>query len=247
MSVNKLTDALTGLGLSENEARVYLSAIVLGPTTILKIAKNSGLIRTTVYAVIESLKEKGLISVEIAGWKKLYAAESPEKLEQLVELRRQEFKKHLPDFMSLYSLKQSESYIRYFEGRDAVRSVWNNLLKSLQLDEDYMVIGDSDRWFSLDEEYYRDFIKQKAKLNVHTRILLKKTPGASEYKNSSKLYDEKIKLIPSSITFNSDITITSQKTIIQQLQTPTSAMVIENQSIAQMHKEIFDLLWNMIP
>jgi HTH-type transcriptional regulator, sugar sensing transcriptional regulator len=123
MSHNKLTQTLNTLGLNEKEARVYLSAITLGPTTILNIAKNSGLIRSTVYSVIETLKEKGLINIEINGWKKLFVAESPEKLEQLLELRRQEFKKHLPEFMSLYTLEQNESYIRYFEGKQAVRSV----------------------------------------------------------------------------------------------------------------------------
>jgi HTH-type transcriptional regulator, sugar sensing transcriptional regulator len=247
MSHNKLTQTLNTLGLNEKEARVYLSAITLGPTTILNIAKNSGLIRSTVYSVIETLKEKGLINIEINGWKKLFVAESPEKLEQLLELRRQEFKKHLPEFMSLYTLEQNESYIRYFEGKQAVRSVWDFILKKLQPGEDYMVIDENDRWLSIDEEYYLNYIKQKAKLNLNCRLLLKDSPNTRKYKNQAVNYNEKIKFLPSSVTFNSDIIITSQKTIIQQLQIPTSAMVIENKSIAQMHKEIFDLLWNMIP
>jgi sugar-specific transcriptional regulator TrmB len=73
MQNTKLTKILTDLGLSEHEALVYLANISLGPTTILKIAQAAEIKRTTVYAVIESLKTKGLINVQIKGFKKLFA------------------------------------------------------------------------------------------------------------------------------------------------------------------------------
>lgn len=135
----------------------------------------------------------------------------------------------------------------HHEGKEAVRSVYDGLLKSFQPHEEYLVIDDNDRWLSIDREYYLNYIKQKAKLNVNTKLLLRDSPGAREYKKTEKINNEEIKFLPSSIVFNSDLMITPQKVAIQQLQTPTSAMVIENKSIALMHKEIFDLLWNMIP
>ena len=60
MKNEKLQSILKNIGLSETEAEVYLASLSLGPTTILKIARSSGVKRTSVYTIIDALKEKGL-------------------------------------------------------------------------------------------------------------------------------------------------------------------------------------------
>jgi hypothetical protein len=55
---------LEQFGLSSNEARVYQSALTLGETSPFKIAKSTGIARTTVYAVLTDLALKGLIELE---------------------------------------------------------------------------------------------------------------------------------------------------------------------------------------
>ncbi|MFH0856689.1 MAG: helix-turn-helix domain-containing protein, partial [bacterium] len=132
MPDKKLKSILTDLGLSENEAGVYLAALSQGPSTILKIAKIAGVKRTTVYPVVEALKQKGLMSEELKGWKKLYAPVSPEKLNSIIEARREKFKNALPEFMAMYNLKGNKSFIKYYEGLQAVKSVYDDLLKDLR-------------------------------------------------------------------------------------------------------------------
>ena len=85
MKNNPLLTTLTTLGLTDHEAAVYLAALSLGPATILKIAKAAEIKRTTVYSVIETLKLKGLVSVEVKGFKSLFVAEDPTKLETILE------------------------------------------------------------------------------------------------------------------------------------------------------------------
>ena len=246
MENKKLETILTNLGLNDKEANIYLSCLSLGPTTILKIARSSGLKRTSIYSIIESLKSKGLVNIQIKGWKKLFIAESPEKLENIIENSRLEFKNHLPDFLSLYNLKESESFIRYYEGKEAVRSVYGNLLKGLRPHDDYMVIADQEKWFESDEKYFSKFIEKRAKLNIHIRLLLQDSKSAREFKKIEKNFNEKIKILPRGKTFNTNLMITPEKSVIHQLTTPISAMVIENKNIARMHKEIFEMLWKTI-
>ena len=85
MQKQEIKDVLIDFGLSEHEAAVYLSALSLGQSTVNQIAKHSGVKRTTVYPVIESLKRKGIMNVEVKGFKKLFVAESPDKLERIIE------------------------------------------------------------------------------------------------------------------------------------------------------------------
>ena len=112
----QLLGTLEKIGLVKHEAQVYLASLALGPSTVLKIAKEAGLPRTTVYSIIESLKKKGLIFIEEKGFKKLHAPQRPDQLEMVLEQRKQEFKNMLPEFSALYNLHAGESLIQYFEG-----------------------------------------------------------------------------------------------------------------------------------
>jgi len=57
-----LNKELEKIGLSKKEAKVYLACLELSEATIGQISKKSGVKRTTVYDIVESLKEKSLIS-----------------------------------------------------------------------------------------------------------------------------------------------------------------------------------------
>ena len=71
---------LQNLGLTEKEARIYLAALELGPSTVQEIAKKTGLIRTTVYNQIKILSEKGLLSELQEGKKRLIISQDPDRL-----------------------------------------------------------------------------------------------------------------------------------------------------------------------
>ena len=55
---NKTIEIIKDIGLTENEAKIYLANLSIGPATAINIAKEAGIIRTTAYSVIEALKIK---------------------------------------------------------------------------------------------------------------------------------------------------------------------------------------------
>ena len=57
-----LYQQLVECGLTENEAKVFLAAMELGPSLASTLARKTGINRSTVYAVIQTLKHKGLLS-----------------------------------------------------------------------------------------------------------------------------------------------------------------------------------------
>ncbi len=83
MLSDKLIKKLENIGLSENESRVYLASLSLGPAIVRDIARVSQVKRTTIYSLIDSLKQQGLMHVEEKGLKKLFTPSAPEKTPDL--------------------------------------------------------------------------------------------------------------------------------------------------------------------
>lgn len=246
ISDESLQKSLTDFGLSEKEAKVYMAALGLGPTTALKITRFSGLKRPTVYLILESLMKKGLFSIEVKGFKKSYRAESPDRLEAIFDQKKHELTKTLPFLRDLYSKDKSDSFIRYYEGLEAVKLVYEELLDTVRPKDDYLVIGNQEEWLSLDKKFFQKFIEKRAKLNLNIRLLFQDSTLAREHKKFEKNYNEKIKVLPRKTTLTTNMVITPNKVVIHQLASPILAIVIENKNVVKMNKEMFEIMWNSI-
>jgi sugar-specific transcriptional regulator TrmB len=244
---NKLLNTLTNIGLSDKEARVYMATMALGPSKVQAIAKAAEVKRTTVYVILEALKSKGLIRVELSGWKTLYVAESPDKLESLVEQMRHQVKKTLPEFSALYNLHSSGAFISYYEGLEAVKNVYEGLLRDIKPHEDYLVIGDLSQWLEQDEDFFLDFTKRRGKLNINIRILMQESPLAHEHKRLERNFNETVKIMPPEYKLTTNMVIIPHRVVINQLTPPLLAMVIENEGIVKMNRELFEMIWKSIP
>lgn len=246
MPENKLINMLKDLGLTENEAKVYYASLSLGPTTILNIARAAETKRTTVYSVVESLKEKGLMRLNIKGFKQLYVAEAPAKLESILESKKSQLHSTLPEFSALYNLQGGEGFIKHYEGLEAVKSVYDQLLKSAKPKDYYNVISDSEKWIETDQKFYRKYLERRAKLNINAHILTKRSPTTLEQKQFSKNYKNTIKFLPEKTKLTTNLVVIPSMLVIHQIIPPIMAIVIENKSIINTNKQIFDLLWDSI-
>ncbi len=243
MKKTHIIEIIKDTGLSENEAIVYSSALFLGPSTILDLSKESNLPRTTVYGLVTQLKHAGMMFVEIKGLKKLYTATHPEKLRELLSVRKNNFEKQFPELEALYNLKGSGSLIKYYEGLNAVKGVYEDLLNDVQPNDEYLVLSDQEQWQSLDEEYFKDFLERRAKLPIKIKMLLQDTPTARHSLKYQKNYNCEVRILPAHIKLSTNLIIIPQRVVIHQLISPVFATTIENPSIIKMHKESFSIMW----
>jgi HTH-type transcriptional regulator, sugar sensing transcriptional regulator len=247
MKNNKLLQILEELGLTENEAKVYLSALSLGPTAIQNIATAAETKRTTVYSVVDALKQKGLMNVEFKGLKKLYVVEDPQKLENILETKQLKFKKILPEFEALYNLKGGQSLIKYYEGLEGVRTVYNALLRDTHAGDQYNVISNTEYWYNLDQVFFQNFLERRAQKKLHIRLLLQNSPFVQKLKQQSDFYKHEVKILPTRTSLTTNLIIIPNRVVIQQLNPPIMGVTIENKSIITMHQEMFEIMWKAIP
>lgn len=244
----KLLETLKDIGLDETEAQIYLTSLSLGPTTVLKIARNSDIKRTTIYGVIESLKNKGLMKIELKGLKQLYIAENPEKLEDILDNRKREFSAKLPSFMALYKLEGGESSIKYYTGLKDMKKVYLSTIDDIKRGGEYLVITNEEKWFELDPEFWmKEYIEVRAKLPCKTRLISQDSKTAREHERFQANYNEQFKIFKNEVSLNIDMVLTPNKLVIVDLLPPLTTLVIENKNIIELQKQLFEIIWCSLP
>ncbi len=242
----KIIDSLREFGLEEKEASIYLASLVLGATTILKLSKQSGINRTTAYEIVDSLEKKGLIKKEIHGFKTLYSPEHPERLENTLDSKKILLSRILPELEGKYHLKGKGSSIKYYEGLNAIKNVYDDLLKDLKPHDFYYAISNVFEWQGKDEEYFlKNHVEKRSKMSIETKLLFTDSELAQKRKQTEKNYNEKIKIL-SKTDIHVDIVITPYKLVTFQLNEPLIALVVENSTMIKAQKKIFELIWNSI-
>ncbi len=241
----KIIDSLTDFGLEKNEATVYLASLSLGPTTILKLANQSGVNRTTVYEIVEALEHKGLMKKEIHGLKTLFSPEHPDRLENTLSRKREALTKLLPELESKYHLKGSGSTIKYYEGLSAIKNLYGDLAHELKPTDFYYVVSNTAEWEAIDDNYFRkEHVEIFSQKRVDRRVLFVDSPEAQARKKYERNFNEVVKILPPDSNIHVDLCITPYKLVIFQLHQPLVALVIENETMITTQKVMFELLWD---
>src|SRR4030042_4195852 len=100
MSTDENTDLLLGLGLSLNQARVYIAILKLEKTTVGQVAKFSKVRREDVYRVLPSLEKMGLIERLMGKPTEVRATLISNSLTSLLTDEKNRFEERLSDMKS---------------------------------------------------------------------------------------------------------------------------------------------------
>jgi HTH-type transcriptional regulator, sugar sensing transcriptional regulator len=245
----KLLQTLANLGLSENESILYLTGLSLGKTTILELSKNSGLKRSTIYGVIETLKSKNLCYEIMDGWKKSFGMKEPSQLGVILDQKKQELQKILPEFESILNLDQVSSGIEFHKDLVGVKAIYNEIIENICDGGFQYIIGDLDLWYELDRDFFEDYLTEKTKLskkhNFDVKAIFRKTDkSAVAHIKRQKELNMQTKLIDL-VDNTPNFILTQDILVIQQLIDPIHAIVIRNKGIIKLQKAMFEMIWSV--
>jgi predicted DNA-binding transcriptional regulator len=242
----KILKLLSNLGLNEREIAVYLAGIQLGPTTIAKLSQHSNLGRTTVYPVIETLTKKGLMTEMYSGWKKCYSAESPSKLRLILEQKKSELDELLPELDELTLNQDDQSLIKIQNGKTQIKKTYYDLLETKD-PKDYLVIANRELWESnMGESFTGDFYNKRSKVGFDIKLIYTDSKIARFDKKNQYNYSHKIKILDSSVFFDSNIIITEDTILIHHLRGENNLIRIKNVGFIRTLKEMFGIMWNLL-
>lgn len=237
-------ETIKQLGLTDNEAKVYLACLELGQATVQELSKKSGVKRTTVYIAIEGLKEKGLVSQSKKAKKTMFAVESPDSLLALSQKRHEALKQALPELKSIYNMAGAEKpKLRFYEARQGYLTVYENILKD-KPKELLAIASYDDLCHHLDQRYEDEWIEQRIKLGIKLRWLDFRTRATEKMQRRSKEELRELRFLPKNFKFTSSMFIYNDKIVLMSgRQKDFMAVVIESSEFCQMFKQLFEFFW----
>lgn len=245
--MDKNLKILEEYGLTVEEARVYMAGLSLGPTSILKLARAADVQRTAAYRVVESLRQHGLMKIELKGMKKLYAVESPHNLKRVLEEKMEQMNNILPGLLSVYKKQGKETLIKYYEGIESLKSVYESILRENRSGEPYYVISSHQEWYELDQKWFENFSERRNRERFDFRFFLLDSEPARILKQNENALGIKVKILPSGLDFTSILILTKDKIWIHNFEPPVEGLVIENQDMISMMLQVFKIMWESIP
>lgn len=237
----KINQLLQHLGLTEKESLIYLSLLKTGPASIAGICKETGLFRPQVYKHLPTLKEKNLVTSTVKGKSKLYAAENPNKLKNLLDDLNTSIENALPELIEMHETQKNRPIVKFLEGRKGITFVFDDIVQSLKKGDvfyRYSAVEDKRGENYLPPNYRK--IRDKKELQ---RFVI--TNEASARKKKPRL-ERAIKTTPSKyglFDYNIIQIIYGHKVAFLDYNTET-AFIIENPVIAEFQKKIFKILYD---
>src|SRR4030042_577345 len=236
----EIKQKLEEIGLTGKKADVYLAILQLGKATVVQIAKKAQIKRPTTYDILEDLIAKNLISQSFAGKKRYFVAEPPDALKSLLKKQEEKVDQLMPELTSLFNITPHKPKIRYFEGKEGIIQVFEELLNNHEKKQFYFgsikamtdVVG---------HEYLDEWVKRRIKAKIKSyaiRLRAKELPMAGW--GTSKKQIRELKFFPLEIKEDiTNIIIFDYKVAIYSGLAEGYGVIIESQELATTLKYIW--------
>ncbi len=235
------SQALRDIGLSENEAAVYLSLLKVGSSTVEKISQHSGVHRRNVYDILNRLLEHGLASYVIENGSKKFSAAPPEKLMDLQLERVNAIEGILPELKSLKGSVE-EHQVKTFRGKEGLKAILEDEIKT---GKPVFCMGATGRLDEiLGEPYYWNVCKRRAEKGITLKAIFNQ--GARNRK-ITKMPKVVSRFMPYKFHSFVPIWVYDNKVALFVWAEDPSVLVvmIEDKKIADAFKEYFKILWRI--
>lgn len=233
-------EILIKLGFSEKEAKLYLACLELGAGTVVEISRKSDITRGSAYDVLEEMLDKGYVSKLHKDRHMIFSPVDPEVLKKRFEERIRNFEMALPELKGLFN-KQSRPKVRYFEGLEGIKRVYEDTLTATTEILNYANSREIRiHW----PTYDNDYVKQRVKKQIFLKGIAPDDDYGLKVKKDDRHCLRETRLLTSKdFSFTNEINIYDNKVAITSYQNELIGIIIESQEIADTQRDIFKMAW----
>ena len=148
--MDKISQTLTSIGLTDSEAKVYLGLLKLGLSSKIAIQNESKIAHSKVYDVLNKLINKGLTSIVIIGKVRHYKAAPLSRIKDYLSQKKNEIEKQEKEINSIFpllaSLQQSiqkDSVPEVFKGWEGLETAYDVIYKEMKSGDKGYILGAS--------------------------------------------------------------------------------------------------------
>ncbi len=244
---NMYREILEDLGLSPNEAKVYLGLLELGPASVPDISLKIGVHKRNIYDLIPKLLKKGLI-YQISDPKgNLFAPVEPSKLSDLIWEQETKLNSILPALNQEFNRINTAEEVFIYKGIEGFK---NYLRDILEVGEDVYFIGAKGGWFDPElQTFIKKFLKQAEEKKIRYRHIFDaevKTLAPELLKTLGRPY----RFFPPRYSTNGAIDIFGDHVVtfsgltLKNITDDITLIVMVNKELANCYRTWFRFMWD---
>lgn len=242
-----IVHVLESIGLDAKQSKLYIAGLKLGTAPASEYSKAAHLNRITSYNLLEEMVHKGYFTVVRKVRAKWYAPVSPEYVALEARKNVQALERALPELRSLQGSTYRKPRVRFFEGWEGVRHVYEDTLTA---GSDILNFANSavirQFWPNYDDEYVAERVRHGIRLRG---IAPDDAVGRRVHGDDLEKMRE-IRLVPAKdFDFTNDINIYDHKVAICSFDAGGKndkdmfGVIIESKEVAHTQRQIFEMAW----
>jgi len=243
----KLLITLQNYGLSEKEARVYLTVLELGTSIASTIARRAELNRVTTYTLLEDLKKDGIVNETTKEGVKYYSVISPDVLLKQIEQKYESFKEKVPELLALAEKFGNKIKVQFFEWVEWIVTMYSDLLTSTtEPIRSFLWLEDMQP--ALSKRLFGSFLPQRIKLKIPAKVIVSNNQANKNYKAMDKKSLKETRIIKQDLfSLSGEINIYGENKVMIAMfnDKEMSWIIIHSKSMHDSLKSIFNLIWKI--
>lgn len=242
-------ESLQKLGLTRNESKVYLSLLKIGTSRTGDILKTAGINSGKIYEILESLKEKGLVSESIINKRRYFTSAPPYQILDFLEKKKEEIIKEekkiksiLPSLEKIRVESVKETKAATYKGFRGIKTAADEALDSMKNSEEILSMGVTEK----KDNKYNNFWIGWTERRVSKKIVAKHifSEKGDYYNSFKKIKFTEAKILSGLTPVTIDI-FGEDKVLILNYDEPASCTMIYDKNTATSFRNFFYQLWKI--
>ncbi|GEM_PF-2713410 len=248
VTADPMKKLLLELGLSEREVEAYLALVRAGSSPASLIARELKIPRQTVHSILEKLAQEGIVEKsDRFGVRHFFADPNDlilvlDRRKARLERQKQELQKELPQLLGLQNEKKALPRVRYFEGEEGLKQLFDHIIQFYVKGGEKMFRGYGIN--KLDAHlggYLRDLIERRGKLGVTTHLFIAKGDDDFHITDAESALGRTVKRLDMPEQEAAMYLVGDR--VYHFSYRDNVGVVVENKSIASILKATFDAQW----
>ena len=238
----EIAEVMAAFGWNNKEQQVYLALLQSGPVTLSPLSRAVQSPVTTVQSVLSKLVGFGVVTVTKRKTRRVYTAEDPTILKQLLERQLQDVKGIMPLLKQLQSGEASDAKIKIYY-RERMADIFHQALE-VQHGPIYEIVSARDLQDILGEKFH--FTRRRTHRRIRLKSLRVEAHEIKKYSKQTHIRElREAKFLPQELTFTSNVLFWDNTVAFFTSHHEGLAWTVESPSLSEMWRQLFDMLWSV--
>jgi len=238
-----LNRKLEEFGLTINEIKVYLFLLSNRDITVYKIATGVLIPRTTVYKILVSLENQGLVSQWLKNGVKYFSAESPERLSFIINKKKEITEQIMPDLLNLFHTESIYPTAKLYFGKEGVKQVFDSILEKSKREKiKRLYVYTDDLLTAQLPKFFEDWRQKKNKIDIFTQLIVPSNTPMNKSYASNELRETRV--LPAEFSFAGSFDICGSLVALFSFKdNEVYSIVIDSPTVSDMLTKMFQYIW----